>query len=134
MAVAWGALPLLRFSTEFSNLCPKGAWSLAMPQGSSDEDDIFTSLMSHGRNKEEDEKSCQKVSGFPGGSVVKNPLPVQETNLIPGSGRSPEQGNGNPLQCSCLGNPMDRVAWQGTVHRVTKSHDWVTTDQQQQKL
>ena len=37
---------------------------------------------------------------------------------IPGSGRSPGEGNGNPLQYSCLGNPMDREAWQATVHRV----------------
>ena len=40
---------------------------------------------------------------------------------IPGSGRSPEAGNGNPLQYSCLGNPMDRGAWQATVHRVAMS-------------
>ena len=40
---------------------------------------------------------------------------------IPGSGRSPGEGNSNPLQCSCLENPMDRGAWQGTVHGVTKS-------------
>ena len=40
---------------------------------------------------------------------------------IPGSGRSPEEGNGNPLQYSCLENPMDREAWQVTVHGVTES-------------
>ena len=40
---------------------------------------------------------------------------------IPGSGRSPGEGNGNPLQYSCLENPMDRGAWQATVHRVAKS-------------
>ena len=39
---------------------------------------------------------------------------------IPGSGRSPEGGHGNPLQYSCLENPMDRGAWQGTVYSVTK--------------
>ena len=39
---------------------------------------------------------------------------------IPGSGRSPEEGNGNPLQYSCLENPMDRGAWQATVYRVAK--------------
>ena len=50
--------------------------------------------------------------GFPGGSVVKS-LPVNAGNLdlIPGSGRSPGEGNGNPRQYSCLGNPMDRGAW-----------------------
>ena len=40
---------------------------------------------------------------------------------IPGLGRSPGEGNGNPLQYSCLGNPMDRGAWQATVHGVPKS-------------
>ena len=114
MAVAWGALHLLRFSTEFLNLCPMGAWALAIPQGSSDEDDIFISLMLRSRNKEEGEKGCQKVSSFPGGSVVKNTSSAGDTDLIPGSGGSPEEGNGNPLQYSCLGNPMDRGAWQGT--------------------
>ena len=39
----------------------------------------------------------------------------------PGSGRSPGKGNGNPLQYSCLENPMDRGTWQATVHRVTKT-------------
>ena len=59
------------------------------------------------------------------GTVIKN-LPANagdtgEVGLIPGSGRSPEEGNGNPLQYSCLENPMDRRAWQATVPRVTKS-------------
>ena len=46
-------------------------------------------------------------------SVVKNlPANTGEAGLIPGSGRSPGEGNGNPLQYSCLGNPMDREAWQ----------------------
>ena len=55
--------------------------------------------------------------GFPGGSAVKN-LPVNggDTDLIPGSGRSPGEGNGNPLQYSCLENPMDRGAWCAIVH------------------
>ena len=65
-----------------------------------------------------------KVLGFPGGSVVKN-LPVNAGNLdlIPGSGRSPREGNGNPLQYSCLGNPTDREAWRAIVHEVTKDSD-----------
>ena len=47
--------------------------------------------------------------------------------LIPGSGRSPGEGNGNPLQYSCLRNPMGRGAWMATVCGVTKSwHDWGT--------
>ena len=57
--------------------------------------------------------------------VVKN-LPasagdIRDAGSIPGSGRSPREGNGNPLQCSCLENSMDRGAWQATVHGVTKS-------------
>ena len=60
--------------------------------------------------------------GFPDGSLVKNPLAnAGDTSLIPGLGRSPGAGNGNPLQCSCLENPMDRGAWWATVHRVKKS-------------
>ena len=53
---------------------------------------------------------------------------MQETwdvSLIPGLGRSPGGGHGNPLQYSYLGNPMDRGAWQATAHRVTKSQTWL---------
>ena len=58
---------------------------------------------------------------FPGGSVVKNlPASGVDAGLIPGSGRSPGEGNGNPLQYSCLKNSMDRGAWWATVHGVTK--------------
>ena len=60
--------------------------------------------------------------GFPGGSMVKNPPASSgDVVLIPGSGRSPGEGNGNPLQYSCLGNSMDRGVWQATVHGVSKS-------------
>ena len=60
--------------------------------------------------------------GFQGGSVVKNlPATAGDVDLIPGSGKSPGEGNGNPLQFSCLGNPMDTGAWWATVHGVTKS-------------
>ena len=60
--------------------------------------------------------------GFPGGSMVKN-LPANSGDVvsIPGSGRSPGEGNGNPLQYSCLGNSMDTGVWQATVHWVSKS-------------
>ena len=58
--------------------------------------------------------------GFPGGSVIKNlPANVRDTGSIPGSGRSPGEGNGNPVQYPCRGSPVDRGAWQ--VHGVTKS-------------
>ena len=60
--------------------------------------------------------------GFAGGSAVKNlPANAGDAGLISGLGRSPEGGNVNLLQYSCLGNPMDRGAWQNTVHRVTES-------------
>ena len=64
---------------------------------------------------------------FPSGSAVKNLPAMQETacyagnvGSIPGSGRSPGEGNGNPLQYSCLRNPMDRRAWRATVHRAAR--------------
>ena len=62
--------------------------------------------------------------GLLGGSVVKNPSPnAGDAGLIPGSGISPGEGNGNPLQYSCLENPMDREAWWTTVHWVAKESD-----------
>jgi len=48
---------------------------------------------------------------------------LRDTDSIPGSGRSPGEGNGNPLQYSCLENPMDRGAWQATVHGATKESE-----------
>ena len=50
--------------------------------------------------------------------------------LTPGPGRSPGEGNGNPLQYSCLQNPMDRGAWRATVHEVTNSWTHLVTKQQ----
>ena len=62
------------------------------------------------------------VRSFPGGSVAKNPSASEgDAGSIPGLGRSPGEGNGNPLQYSCLENSMDRGAWWATVHGVTKS-------------
>ena len=62
--------------------------------------------------------------GFPVDSVVKNLLAnVADSGSIPGSGRSPGAGNGNPLQYSCLGNSMDRGVLQATLHGVTKELD-----------
>ena len=61
--------------------------------------------------------------GFPSGSeVVKaSASKAGDLGLIPGSGRSSGEQNGNPLQYSCLGNPMDRGAWRATVHVVAKN-------------
>ena len=53
--------------------------------------------------------------------VKKLPVNAGDPGSIPGSGRSPRKGNGNPFQYSCLENPMDRGAWQAIVHGVTKS-------------
>ena len=65
-------------------------------------------------------KGCSQSSLV--AQMVKNPLGnAGDTNLIPGSGRKPGKGNGNPLQDSSLGNPMDRGAWRAIVHGVTKS-------------
>ena len=73
-------------------------------------------------------KTLQKVKGFPGGACGKDPPPppaanagnIRDVGSIPGSGRSPGEGNGNSLQYSCMENPMDRGAWWATVHRVRK--------------
>ena len=62
--------------------------------------------------------------GFPGGSVVKNsPASAGNVASISRSGGSPGEGNGTPLQSSCLGTPMDRGTWWATVHGVTKEVD-----------
>ena len=61
-------------------------------------------------------------TGFPGGSVIKNPpANAGDAGSIPRSGRFSGGGNGNPLQYSYLGNPMDRGAWWATVHGAVKS-------------
>ena len=60
--------------------------------------------------------------GFRGGSVLQNlPANAEDMGPIPGSGRSPGEGNGNPLPVFFLENPMDRGAWAATVHGVTKN-------------
>ena len=64
------------------------------------------------------------LMGFPGGSEVKAPAcNAGDLGSIPGSERFPGEGNGNPLQYSCLENPMDRGAWWATVHGVAKELD-----------
>ena len=60
--------------------------------------------------------------GFPGGpDIIKTDCIAGDLGLIPGWGRSPGEGNGNPSQYPCLGNSMDRGAWWATVHGVVKS-------------
>ena len=64
--------------------------------------------------------------GFPGGSDSKeSACNAGDPGSIPGSGRPPGEGNGNPLQYFCLENSMDRGAWQSTVHGVTKKSDMI---------
>ena len=69
---------------------------------------------------------------YTSGAAVKNPpANAGDEGLIPGSGRYPEEENGNPLQYSCVGNPTDRGAWRATVHGVAESWrrlcDWEPT-------
>ena len=72
----------------------------------------------------------EALMGFPGGSVVKNLLAnAGDMGLIPGSGRPPGEGNGNPLLYSCLENPMDRAAWWAAVHGITKQSDTILINQ-----
>ena len=71
--------------------------------------------------------AVRRLAGFPGGSVVKN-LPANvgdtgEASLLLEWGRSPGAGNGNPLQYSCLDNPIDRGGWRAAVHREAKELD-----------
>ena len=67
--------------------------------------------------------------GFPGGALVKNPPAnagdTRDVGLSPGLGRCPGVGNGNPLQYSCLGYPMDRGAWRAIVHGVAELTEWL---------
>ena len=63
----------------------------------------------------------QSSRGFPGGSVIKNPpTSAGDAGSIPGWGRYSGEGSRNPVQDSCLENPLDKGAWQATVHGVAK--------------
>ena len=79
----------------------------------------------HQLNEYEFEQTLEGSGDSQVALVVRNPAvnvgDIRDSGSIPGSGRSPGGGHGNPLQCSCLENPMDRQAWQATVHRVAKS-------------
>ena len=69
-------------------------------------------------------------TSFPDGSVVKNPpRNAQDAGSIPGLGKSPGEGNGNPLQYSCLENPMDKGAWRATVHEFARVRPNLATKQ-----
>ena len=81
--------------------------------------------------KESDTTERPTLPGFPGGAVVKNLPPsagdAGDSGLISGSGRFRREGNGKPLQYSCLENAMDRGAWWTIVHGVTKSQSRLST-------
>ena len=64
---------------------------------------------------------CVKIYPLLGSDGKESACNVGDPGSTPGSGRSPGEGNGNPLQYSCLENPMDRGAWWATVHGVAKS-------------
>ena len=67
------------------------------------------------------------LKGIPDGSEVKaSARNAGDLRSIPGLGRSPGEGNGNPLQYSCLENPMDGGAWWAAVHGVAKSRTWLS--------
>ena len=76
--------------------------------------------------------TCQQIKydsiiSFPRSSVGKEPAcNAEDLGSVPGSGRSPGEGNGNPLQYSCLENPMDREAWRAIVHGAAKSRTQLT--------
>ena len=80
------------------------------------DEDYCYSLLSNNRYSPKEES-------FPGGSDSEvSAWNVEDQSSIPGSGRSPGEGNGNPLQYSCLEKPMDGGAWRATVHGVTESY------------
>ena len=81
-----------------------------------------------GNNLKMSTLEIKEIKGLPGGSDGKaSACNVGDLCSIPGSGRSPGEGNGNPLQYSCLGNPTDRRAWLATVHGVTKESNTTVT-------
>ena len=84
-----------------------------------------------GRHSDTIKYILTKAVGFPGGSVVKNPSAnagdAKDAGSVPGSGKSPEVGTGNPLQHSYLENPMERGAWQATANGLQRvEHDQLT--------
>ena len=86
------------------------------------ENKVPTSIALEKKQENSRKTSTSALLGFPGGSEVKaSACNARDLGSIPGSGRFPGKGNGNPLQYSCLENPMDRGAWRATVHGVAKS-------------
>ena len=81
-------------------------------------------LYSENQENQKETKNSVKEQGMVVQWLKKNPpANAEDKGSIPGSRRFPGEGNGNPLQYSCLGNPIDRGAWQATGHGVTKESD-----------
>ena len=103
---------------------PLGAWSLSYWTTHGDSPAFFPNWFKK-KKKREILVLCFFI--IPGGSNGKESAGnAGDPGLIPRLRRSPGEGNGNPFQHSCLGNPMDRGAWWAIVHGVTKSWTWLT--------
>ena len=84
------------------------------------ENKLPTSIALEKKQENSRKTSTSALLGFPGGSEVKaSACNARDLGSIPGSGRFPGKGNGNPLQYSCLENPMNRGAWRATVQDTT---------------
>ena len=129
------------YSVRELGLCSYRKWFLNSPSGPPNP---YSAICIWTGNLEGPQKvfpwfpSCKELKyntiyslGFPGDSAIKNlPANAEDVLVIPGSGRSPGGGNGNPIQFSGLKNAMDRGACRPIVHGVTRvGHDWVTQPQ-----
>ena len=96
---------------------------------------LYPKLKNISRRYQRQMSRSRELWGFPGGSGVKN-LPASEGDMdsTPGSGRSTGGGHGNPLQYSCLENPMNREAWRAVVHGVSRVRHKLETNQQQKAV
>ena len=96
-----------------SDLCPLSQWWNLTTLSSDAPFSLELTLWKRPWWRERARTALTQVVGFPGGSVEKNPSAnAGDPGLIPSTGRSPGEGNGNPLQYSCLENSIDRGAWQ----------------------
>ena len=108
-------------------MTPHCNFDLHFPDNSASKESICnagdpSSIPRSGRSSEERDRQPTSVLGFPGGSGGKeSTCNARDLGSITGFGRSPGEGKGYSLQYSCLENPMDRGAWQATVHGVAKS-------------
>ena len=111
---------------ENQSKCPENIFSLTFPS--------VPSCSSHSPSSKSTPPKLRCIytmASLVAQTVKESACNVGDLGLIPGSGRSTAEGNGNPLQYSCLGNPMDRGPWPDTVHGVAKSpthlSDWAHT-------